>query len=77
MIEKILKYLKVLQIVSNDERHEKGLKRLGRGYSEAHRINRYNPLSYIIIIIAAVIVIILFGFVGLFEQIIINPFKWD
>ncbi len=28
---KILKYLRIVQTVSNEERHKQGLKRLGRG----------------------------------------------
>jgi hypothetical protein len=64
--------------VSNDDRHKQGLKRLGRGYHKAHRINPYNPLSYIAVVILLIVGILMFGFVGLWKETdIINPFKWD
>ena len=76
--KKILKYLKILQTVSNEQRHKQGLKRLGRGFFEAHRFNPYNPLSYIAIIIILIVGILMFGFVGFWkETTTINPFMWD
>lgn len=72
----ILKLLKIVQVVSNEERHKNGLKRLGKGYFKAYRLNPYNPLSYIVVIIAIPIIILMYGFVGLFDK-ISNPFKWD
>lgn len=75
---KILEYLKIVQTISNEQRHKQGLKRLGRGYSKAHRINPYNPLSYIALIIILIVGIIMFGFVGFWkETTTLNPFKWD
>lgn len=75
---KILEFLQILQTVSNEERHKKGLKRLGRGYFEAHRFNPYNPLSYIALLIIIVIGILMFGFVGFWKETdTINPFKWN
>ena len=77
-MRKILKFLKIIQTVSNEERHKNGLKRLGRGYFEAHRINPYNPLSYITIIIALVVGILMFGFYGFWKETDVrNPFSWD
>lgn len=74
----ILKYLKVIQTVSNEKRHKEGLKRLGRGYFEAHRLNPYNPLSYIIIPITVILGIFCFGFIGFWKEAdLINPFKWN
>ena len=76
--KKILKYLKILQTVSNEQRHKQGLKRLGRGFFEEHRFNPYNPLSYIAIIIILIVGILMFGFVGFWkETTTINPFMWD
>lgn len=75
---KILRFLRIIQTVSNEERHKKGLKRLGRGYFEAHRLNPYNPLSYITAILILVIGLLMFGVVGFWKEINnINPFKWD
>jgi len=77
-MRKILISLHIIQIVSNEERHKKGLKRLGRGYFEAHRINPYNPLSYIALILILIIGILMFGFVGVLKEVDIkNPFKWN
>ena len=77
-MRKILKFLRIVQSVSNEERHKKGLKRLGRGYFEAYRLNPYNPLSYITIVLILVIGIIMFGFVGFWKEVdFSNPFKWN
>jgi len=75
MMGKILKYLGILQVVSNDERHEKGLKRLGHGYYVAERLNKWNPLSYIFLLIVIVITLISIGVLGLYEE-SYNPFDW-
>lgn len=77
-MKKVLKFLKIIQTVSNEDRHKKGLKRLGRGYFEAHRLNPYNPLSYITLIITLILGIICFGFVGFWKEADIrNPFGWN
>lgn len=77
-MRKALKFLKVLQTVSNNKRHKEGLKRLGRGYFEAHRLNPYNPLSYTTIIIVLVVGILMFGFYGFWKETdVSNPFKWN
>jgi hypothetical protein len=78
MFREILKYLLILQEVSNEERHKQGLKRLGRGHFNAYRLNPYNPLSYIAVILIFVVGIIMFGIVGIWkETTTLNPFKWD
>jgi len=42
-----------------------------------HRVNPFNPLSYIAIPIILLIGIIMFGFVGVWNEIETgNPFKW-
>ena len=77
-MRKILRFLRIIQTVSNEERHKKGLKRLGRGYFEAHRLNPYNPFSYITAILILVIGLLMFGVVGFWKEIDnINPFKWN
>lgn len=78
MIRKVLKFLHIIQSVSNEQRTKLGLKKLGRGFFEAHRINPFNPLSYLFILLCIPIAIIMFGLVGIWEQIDKkNPFKWD
>ena len=72
----ILKFLKIVQVVSNEERHKNGLKRLGKGFFNAYRLNPYNPLSYIFFIILIPIIFLMYGVLGLFEK-VSNPFKWD
>ncbi len=75
---KILKYLRIVQTVSNEERHKQRLKLLGRGYFNAHRFNPYNPLSYIALIIIIIAGILMFGFYGFWKEVpTINPFRWD
>ena len=41
------------------------------------RLNPWNPLSYLTIIITLIVGIIMFGFVGLWKEVdSVNPFKW-
>ena len=78
MIRNLLKFLLVIQEVSNEQRHKTGLKRLGRGYFKAYRINPYNPLSYIVIIIITIVGFLMFGFYGFWKEVDLrNPFQWD
>lgn len=72
MIIKLLKFLWVIQEVSNKDG------KLGRGFSKAIRFNPYNPLSYITLIIIIIVGLFMFGFVGFWKEINMqNPFKWD
>lgn len=71
-MRKFLKYLYVLQKVPNKER------KLGRGCSTAIRLNPYNPLSYLTVIIAIFVGILMFGFIGFWKETDLrNPFKWN
>lgn len=73
MIRKLLVFIKVVQIADNKKRTRK----LGRGYSKAYRINPFNPLSYLALLIFYPIAFFLFGFVGAFKEgLPFNPFKW-
>jgi hypothetical protein len=75
-MRKVLVALGIVQIVSNEKRHEMGLKRLGAGHFEAVRLNPYNPLSYVITIVGFCVMLLAFGFYGIFEN-LFNPFKWN
>ena len=70
---KLLKYLFIIQEVSNKNRNPK----LGKGFLEARRFNPYNPLSYVALILIMIVGILMFGFVGCWKYIGQNPFKWD
>ncbi len=73
-MRKILKFLWILQEVSNNNRNPK----LGRGFSTAHRFNPYNPLSYLALILIVVVGILMFGFIGFWKETDTkNPFKWN
>jgi hypothetical protein len=73
-MKKLLKYLFILQEVSNRNREKK----LGRGFLSARRFNPYNPLSYIALILIIIVGFIMFGIVGIWKEMDIkNPFKWD
>lgn len=75
---RLLETLLIVQKVSNEQRHKQGLKRLGRGYFEAHRFNPLNPLSYIALIIVLIVGILMFGFIGFWKETDTrNPFAWD
>lgn len=70
--------LRIIQVISNEERHKKGLKKLGHGYSKAYRFNPYNPLSYIAFMIILIGAILMFGFVGFRKEMeTLNLFKWS
>lgn len=74
MNKKILKKLYIIQEISNKSRTEK----IGLGYSTAIRLNPYNPLSYLTLILIFIVGIIMFGFVGFWKEIELkNPFKWN
>lgn len=71
---KLLKFLFVIQEVSNNNRKPF----LGRGFKTAVRFNPYNPLSYFVLILVSVVGIIMFGIVGFWKEIDFkNPFKWN
>lgn len=73
-MRKILKRLLIIQEVSNQNREPK----LGRGFHEARRLNPFNPLSYITVVVAIIVGILIFGFVGVWKEMDLkNPFKWD
>ena len=74
MFKKILKFLLILQEVSNKSRNPK----LGRGFLTAYRFNPYNPLSYIALVVIFVVGILMFGVVGFWREAeLTNPFKWN
>lgn len=75
-MKELLIKLKIVQVVSNEQRHKDGLKRLGKGYSKAYRLNPFNPLSYILVVLTIPVLLVMYGFVGLFEK-ATNPFIWD
>jgi predicted PurR-regulated permease PerM len=73
-MRKLLKWLFIVQEVSNEGREPK----LGRGFFNARRLNPYNPLSYVIVVICLIAGILMFGFVGFWKETDLrNPFKWD
>jgi hypothetical protein len=74
--KKILLYLRIIQIVSNEKRRKQGLEKLGQGYFEAYRLNPYNPLSYIGLMFLIPFLLFLYGIIGVFSN-WKNPFKWD
>ena len=66
-----LKFLNIVQEYDNKVGNKKG-----RGFFKAYRMNPYNPLSYVLIVISVPILFLLFGIVGLYKE-AKNPFKWD
>lgn len=72
-MRKILKFLYVIQEVSNKNRNPK----LGLGFSTARRLNPFNPLSYLAVIIVVIVGHLMFGFIGFWKETDgFNPFKW-
>jgi len=75
-MRKLLITLKIVQIVDNEYRKKIGLKRIGKGYFKAYRLNPLNPICYLIALFSFIIVLILYGFIGCYER-FENPFKWN
>lgn len=74
MLRRFLKAIWVIQEVSNKNRKPP----LGRGYSEARRLNPYNPLSYLTVVTTIIVGIVMFGVVGFWKEVDLrNPFKWS
>jgi|APCry1669192269_1035402.scaffolds.fasta_scaffold00669_4 hypothetical protein len=73
----ILKWLFIIQEVDNDWRNENGYKRLGKGYSKAYRLNPYNPLSYLTIIVVLIVGVLMFGVIGIWNEVDSKPFRWS
>lgn len=71
MLETILKYIGVFQTrkipYGNPE----------LGFRTEERINPFNPLSYLFILIGLVIGLLMYGFVGMWEKITLKKaFRW-
>lgn len=61
-MRKLLKNLLVVQEVPNKGR----------------RLNPYNPLSYLTVLLTFVVGVIMFGVVGFWKEVDLkNPFKWN
>ena len=72
----IFKKLKIVQEISNEGRNPK----LGRGFSTAKRLNKYNPLSYVVIVLVFISVLVMDGIRGVInleKSQLRTPFKWD
>ena len=73
-MRRFLKALLILQEVSNKDKDVK----LGKGFRTVCRLNPFNPLSYVTIIITIIVGLIMFGFVGIWKEMDFkNPFKWQ
>ena len=73
-MKKFLKALYIIQEVSNKDRNPK----LGDGYNTASRLNPYNPLSYLTVIVMTIVWILMYGVVGFWKEVDkVNPFKWN
>lgn len=67
------KILKLLFIIQEKDRFDP----FKRSY-KVRRINPYNPLSYITIILIMIVGLLMFGFVGIWKEVDVrNPFKWS
>ena len=70
MIRKTLKFLRVIQ----EQEYKDPFKRT---YLK-RRMNPFNPLTYISILIIVLVGISMFGFVGFWKEVDLrNPFRWS
>ena len=67
------KFLKLLLVIQEKQKHNP----LGHHHYTLIRVNPFNPISYLAIVLIFLIGIILFGFVGIWKEIDLrNPFKY-
>lgn len=66
----VFKDLKIIQ----EKKVPKG--NLSGYFTIYERLNPYNPLSYITLILAFVVSIVLYGLIGTCRDLRKNPFKW-
>jgi hypothetical protein len=70
MIRKILKILLIIQ----EQKHQDPFKR----WYIKNRLNPYNPLTYISIILIFIVGVLMFGFVGIWKKLDLwHAFKWQ
>lgn len=68
-MRKILEFLCVIQ--------KKKVKDTSGFHRNMLRINPYNPLSYVVVLLVPVVALVLFGIAGMWKEIELeNPFKW-
>jgi hypothetical protein len=73
-MKNFLKKLYILQEVSNEGRDNK----FGKGFAKAYKFNPFNPLSYVAILLFLIFGILMFGFMGISDEMdLSNPFKWN
>jgi hypothetical protein len=76
-MRKILKKLWIIQEKKLWIIQEKEFKNPLNNVYRKHRLNPYNPMSYITILIVLLVGIFMFGFVGFWNETDkVNPFKW-
>ncbi len=47
-------------------------------FRKKRRLNPFNPLSYVTVVITLIVGILMFGFVGVWKETELkNPFKWQ
>ena len=71
MVREILKRLYIVQYktIEVDNKYVK--------FHTKRRLNPFNPLTYLVMIIAIISGLLMFGFVGFWKEVdLINPFKW-
>lgn len=56
-----------------------GLERKVLGFRKWHRVNPYNPISYVVVLLMLVLGFLLFGIIGMWKEVdwLKNPFKWQ
>lgn len=70
----ILKKIGIIQEYSN----RKAVIKKGKRFGTAFRLNPFNPLSYLAVIMGILIGLMLFGIVGFWKEVDTNnPFKWN
>ena len=79
ILQKIAVFLRIIQIVSNEERKKQNLKHLGKGFSKAYRLNPFNPISWGLYFSAIPVYLLLIIIVSIVRTLakIENPFRWN
>lgn len=76
-MRKFLIKILVIQVHNNESCKIEKCHKLGKGHSKSYRLNPYNPLSYVCLLLGSIICLIALGIIGFWRELDGNPFKWD
>ena len=69
----IYKFLEIIFVIQRKQYDDKGALR-----GEYKRVNPWNPISYLVVLLFFIGALLCYGFVGMWSQVdTVNPFRWQ